>query len=254
MAAPNPYQPNPYQSPVSTSEETSRAFDEPLSDWIFEPGARARLLTTVVILGGSEFVVFVLALGMLAYSIAESGPLFTTSGGPTLLTALGAFSLAKTFALPIWALMPGPQRRLSIVTAILHPIAVIAVSIFCLRAMRGVFMPSMLELFGASAFALLMTSQSLLTLAVRSIAVSQKLRFLRAICGLAVIGYALAAAACSMNVLEVVPRYSDSLVLISMGTGMLGQLLQILVFFQLFNWARSVWLAGPDSDENRIDQ
>jgi hypothetical protein len=246
--------PNPYQSPISTADEPRLAFDEPHSDWILKPGARARLLTTVVILGGSEFVVFVLALGILAYSIVESGALLMTSGGPTLLTAMGFFSLVKTFALPIWAFMPGPQRRFSLVAALLHPIAVTAVSIFCLRIMRGGYMPGMMELFGASAFALLMTSQSLLALAARTIAVSQKLRFLRAICGLAVIGYALSAAACSMNVLEVLPLYNNPLVLISMGTGMLGQLMQILVFFNLFNWARRIGFASPDANENRIDQ
>lgn len=244
---------NPYQSPTATDEPSGFA-TESNDDWLGQPGVRVRLLVTVVILGGSEFLVFVLALGILAYSIVESGPLFATSGGPTLLTAMGLVSLSKTFALPIWAAMPGPQRRYSIGSAILHPIAVTSVSVFCLRAMRGNFVPGMMELFGASAFAMLMTSQALLAIALRAIAVSQQLPFLRVTCGLAVMGYALSAAACSLNVLEVIPRYNDPLVLVSMGTGLLGQLLQILAFFYFFNWLRGVKLASPEADENSVDQ
>jgi hypothetical protein len=245
--------PNPYQSPTATDEPSG--FETESNDaWLGQSGVRARLLATVVILGGSEFFVFVLALGILAFSIVESDPLFATSGGPTLLTTMGLVSLVKTFALPIWAAMPGTQRRYAIGSALLHPIAVIAVSIFCLRAMRGAFVPGMMELFGASALALLMTSQALLALAIRAISVAQQLPFLRVTCGLAVIGYALSAAACSMNVLEAIPRYNDPLVLVSMGTGLLGQLLQILAFFYFFNWLRRVDLASPKTNENGVNQ
>jgi hypothetical protein len=221
---------NPYQAPPITTD--------PASLWASSDPARApiprevRLALDILI--AIETTVLLAALGVLGFAFWERLPLFYTTGGQVLMGVIGIASLSKVVGLSIWGRSPGPQRRVALVCAVVHPIAVVVMASVPARVLSDGDTGGLFILFAASAYALLMTSQAMLAVATRAIAKQFSLRSPQVLCDLAIVAYAISAALCSLNALNTLPlMYEDAAVLGSIATCLLGLVIQVTGLFGL---------------------
>ena len=221
---------NPYQAPPITTDPASRVAPINLSQVPIPREVRLALSIFIAI----EATVLIAALGVMGFAFLELRPLFDTTGGQILMGVIGIASLSKTVGLSIWGRFPGPQRRVALATAVVHPIAVVVVASIPVRVLTGGYTGGLFILFAASAYALVMTSQAMLAVATRSIAKELRHRSPQVICDLAIVAYAISAALCSFNSLDTVPpTYQDAVVLGSIATCFLGLVLQVAGLFGL---------------------
>ena len=221
---------NPYQAPPITTDAAAL--------WNATDPARAPIPREVRLgLGifiAIETTVLLATLGLLGFAFWERQPLFYTTGGQVLMGAIGIASLSKVVGLSVWGRSPGPQRRVALATAVVHPITVVVVASIPVRVLTGGYTGGLFILFAASAYALLMTSQAMLAVATRAIAKELWLRSPQVMFELAIVAYAISAALCSLNALNAVPpTYQDAVVLGSIATGLLGLVLQVAGLFGL---------------------
>jgi hypothetical protein len=242
---------NPYQAPPITTDPASPG--APIHPSQGPIPREVRLGLGIFI--ATETTILLATLGVLGFAFWERLPLFYTTGGQALMGVIGIASLSKVVGLSIWGRLPGPQRRVALATAVVHPITVVVVASIPVRVLTGGDTGGLFILFAASAYALLMTSQAMLAVATRSIATQFCLRSPQVMCELAIVAYAISAALCSLNALKALPRmYEDAAVLASMATGLLGLVLQVAGLFGLRCRLGDLVATQPVLHEQRVEQ
>jgi hypothetical protein len=221
---------NPYQAPPITNDPASPG--APIDPSQVPVPREVRSALSIFI--ATETTVLLATLGIFGFAFWEREPLFFTTGGQVLMGVMGIASLSKVVGLSIWGRSPGPQRRVALACAVVHPIAVVVIASVPARVLSGGYTGGLFILFAAAAYALLMTSQAMLAVATRSIATQFCLRSPQVMCDLAIVAYAISAALCSLNALNALPRlYLEAAVIGAMAAGLIGLLLQVTGLFGL---------------------
>jgi hypothetical protein len=242
---------NPYQAPPITTDPASPWNLTNPTQGLITPEMRLALKVFIV----AETTALIAALGVLGFAFWERQPLFYTTGGQVLMGVIGIASLSKVIGFSIWGRSPGPQRRIALACATVHPIAVVVMANVPIRVLTGGYTGGLFILFAATAYALLMTSQAMLAVATRLVAKQFGLRSPQVMCDLAIVAYAISAALCSLNALDVVhPTYEDAAVLGSIATCLLGLLIQVSGLLGLRRRLGELVATQPVLHQQRIDQ
>jgi len=159
----------------------------------------------VIRVGDAILMVSIVVLGLAQFFTEPTFKSFSTLSS-TVGFALIAAALAMTHVgLVLVVAVPGDHRSPVIFALVLQVIATIGVASFIVRVIQLQFVGGLLPLFGAAAFAMLLTSQAIVALVIRTIASQYQL-----VDGIqwsygAVIGYALCATVASSWSLHVIP-------------------------------------------------
>lgn len=184
--------PNPYQPPPDTAASAADVSRMPLQDAL--TGRERDLVVRGMqwIRGGSCLLLAaVIALLVKAYVLQGFSP-----GVTKLVLGIAILALTMTFGgLVYWSVVPGRQRQLVLFSLGLGVFATTLNAAYFFQLVGRPTVSGLFQLFGATAFAMLLTSQALMTLVTRAWSWRHESYYLARVCDLAVIAYAVCAIA-----------------------------------------------------------
>lgn len=186
--------PNPYQPPTDSNFEAKRVEATTPYQSLNAYERRTVRRGLRVVRGGYRLIVLGTLLGFTAFYGLGSGPaMLRIAQWLTLGIAIGGgFALAGTV---LWSSVPGRHRRTSIPALALGAVACVLCTAYFTRLVGGAPVHGLLRLFGAASFAMLLTSQALISLATRQWALRRMQQRAARACEASVIAFAVCAVA-----------------------------------------------------------
>jgi hypothetical protein len=199
---------NPYQAPAAVESSLGHEACVATLRERFNAHQQARWYSGLRLIRWGHAIVLLSTLFWGALAVTQtSGLRFgTLSGLAILMSAAGVGLLLILLGVVKWSVLPGGERSFALLVLLLQSVAMLATGAFIVGTLNGRFVGGLFQLFGASAFATLLTSQAIIALLNRSWAVALRNRAAIHASELAVIGYAVCATLCSANALHLFPR------------------------------------------------
>ena len=185
---------NPYDAPAAASDvghSASRDFFG-FANW---DARSARLWGKALRVSGLGFTTTLVGLGLLM-----SG--YSRVGGESV-TALGL--LVVLFGNAMLATVKGKQKTPLLFAILLQVVAMVCALAYARASINGQIPNGFLKLFGASVFAGLLFSQTIIAIVLRAWSLVQQLRVATHACEVVIGTFAVSAAICSLMSLEIIP-------------------------------------------------
>ncbi len=197
---------NPYESPpVSIVNLDSALPLGPGSEVDRERFTKLLRKLAVIRMGDGVLTMSIASLGLVLFFKEPGAKSLATSPSLAALTLI-ALAMAMVYVgLFLVVAVPLIQGKLAIFALVLQTMATIGVVSFVLAVIQRQFVGGLLPLFGAAAFAMLLTSQAIVALVIRSLASSYRIVDAVRWSYCAVIGYALCATVTSAWSLRLIP-------------------------------------------------
>ncbi len=167
---------NPYESPSVSIVDLDSALPLGRSSEVDrELSTKLLRKLAVVRMGDGVLTMSIASLGLVLFFKEPGAKSLATSPSLAALTLI-ALAMAMVYVgLVLVVAVPLVQGKLAIFALVLQTMATIGVVSFVLAVIQRQFVGGLLPLFGAAAFAILLTSQAIVALVIRSLASSYRI-------------------------------------------------------------------------------